>query len=111
MIKAHRGLTITEVMVSLAIVVIGVLVFAGMQAFFASDTKNRFIYACLGATASNGISLCLSGQSIPSTIQCGNMQINLSVNGNCQPSTSCNSIISTASYNGLIYQETDYACP
>lgn len=51
MIKTQKhgklGLTIVEVMVSIALLVIGVVTFAAMQSFFANDVKNRFIYGCL----------------------------------------------------------------
>ncbi len=111
MTKANRGLTLTEVMVSLALLAIGVLVFAAMQSFFASDTQNRFIYGCLTTSASNALALCLSGQPVSSSIQCGGTQVNISQSGICQPTNSCNTVIFTASYRGFSYQESDYACP
>ena len=114
MVKTQKhgklGLTITEVMVSIALLAIGVVTFAAMQSFFANDTKNRFIYGCLTVAASNGIAMCMSGQQIPSTVQCGGIQVNLNVN--CpQPTSGCSTITSTASYNNLSYTETDNDCP
>lgn len=115
----NLGLAITEVMVSIALLAIGIITFAVMQSFFANDTKNRFIYGCLTTISSSGIALCISGQPIPSTIQCGGIQVSLNinqsgniVNGACSPPTSgCSTIISTASYNNISYSETDNVCP
>jgi len=113
MVKVQKhgklGLTITEVMVSIALLTIGVITFAEMQAFFANDTKNRFIYGCLTTVSSNGIAMCMSGQQIPSTVQCGGIQVNLNVN--CpQPTSGCSTITSTASYNNLSYSQIDNVC-
>ena len=115
MIKAlkqdSKGLTITEVMVSIALMAIGIITFAAMQAFFANDTKNRFIYGCLITTASNGIAMCMSGQPVPSSVQCGGIQVNLNINGACSPPTNgCSTITATASYNNLSYSESDNVC-
>ncbi|GAB6078301.1 type IV pilus modification PilV family protein [Hydrogenobaculum acidophilum] len=124
MIKAHKhgnlGLTITEVMVSIALLAIGIITFAALQSFFANDTKNRFIYGCLTTVASNGIAMCMSGQPIPSTVKCGGIQVHLNINqsgniingnGACSPPTSgCSPITSTASYNNISYRETDNVC-
>ncbi|MGC8650752.1 MAG: type IV pilus modification PilV family protein [Hydrogenobaculum sp.] len=124
MIKAlkqgSKGLTITEVMVSIALVAIGIITFAAMQAFFANDTKNRFIYGCLITTASNGIAMCMSGQPVPSSVQCGGIQVSLNIdqsgnivngNGACSPPASgCSTITATASYNNLSYSESDNVC-
>ncbi|ACG56849.1 pilin [Hydrogenobaculum sp. Y04AAS1] len=113
MIKTQKheklGLTVTEVMVSIALLAIGVITFAAMQSFFANDTKNRFIYGCLTTIASNAIAMCMSGQPIPSTVQCGGIQVNLNVNCT-QPTSGCSTITSTASYNNLSYSETDNVC-
>lgn len=125
MIKARKhenlGLTIIEVMVSIALLAIGIITFAAIQSFFANDTKNRFIYECLTTIASNGIAMCMSGQPIPSAVQCGGIQVSLNINqsgnivngnGACSPPTSgCSTITSTASYNNLSYSETDNVCP
>jgi len=113
MVKTQKhgklGLTITEVMVSIALLAIGVITFAAMQSFFANDAKNRFIYGCLTTVSSNGIAMCMSGQQIPSTVQCGGIQVNLNVN--CpQPTSGCSTITSTASYNNLSYTEIDNTC-
>ena len=113
MIKTQKhgklGLTITEVMVSIALLAIGVITFAAMQSFFANDAKNRFIYGCLTTLSSNGIAMCMSGQQIPSTVQCGGIQVNLNVN--CpQPTSGCSTITSTASYNNLSYTQIDSIC-
>jgi len=63
MVKSYSiGFTIIEVMVSLVLLAIGVVTFAAMQAFFANDAKNRFIYGCLTTVSSNGIAMCMSGQ-------------------------------------------------
>lgn len=114
MVKTQKhgklGLTIMEVMVSIALLAIGVITFAAMQSFFANDTKNRFIYGCLTTVSSNGIAMCMSGQQIPSTVQCGGIQVNLNVN--CpQPTSGCSTITSTASYNNLSYSQIDNDCP
>jgi hypothetical protein len=110
MIKTYSmGLTIAEVMVSIALLAIGVITFAAIQSFFANDTKNRFIYGCLTTVSSNGIAMCMSGQQIPSTVQCGGIQVNLNVN--CpQHTSSCSTITSTASYNNLSYSQIDNVC-
>jgi len=116
MIKTYSmGLTIAEVMVSIALLAIGVITFAAMQSFFANDTKNRFIYGCLTTVASNGIAMCMSGQPIPSTVQCGGIQVNLNVNplngnGKCAPTSGCSTITFTASYNNLSYSQIDNVC-
>lgn len=122
MIKTYSmGLTIAEVMVSIALLAIGVITFAAMQSFFANDTKNRFIYGCLTVAASNAIAMCMSGQTIPSTVKCGGIQVSLNINqsgnvvngnGTCSPPTSgCSTITFTASYNNnLSYSETDNVC-
>jgi|GEM_PF-2026142 len=113
MIKAQKhgklGLTIIEVAVSVALLAIGVITFAAIQSFLANDVKNRFIYGCLTTVSSNGIAMCMSGQQIPSTVQCGGIQVNLNVN--CpQPTSGCNTITSTASYNNLSYSQIDNDC-
>jgi len=121
MIKTYSmGLTIAEVMVSIALLAIGVITFAAMQSFFANDTKNRFIYGCLTVAASNAIAMCMSGQTIPSTVKCGGIQVSLNINqsgnvvngnGTCSPPTSgCSTITSTASYNNLSYSQIDNVC-
>jgi len=103
------GFTILEVMVSLILLAIGIVAFAAMQSFFANDVKNRFIYGCLTTVSSNGIAICMSGQQIPSTVQCGGIQVNLNVN--CpQPTSGCSTITSTASYNSLSYSQIDSIC-
>jgi len=111
MIKTYSmGLTIMEVTVSIALLAIGVITFAAMQSFFANDTKNRFIYGCLTVAASNAIAMCMSGQPIPSTVQCGGIQVSLNIN--CpQPTSGCSTITSTASYNNLSYSQIDNDCP
>ncbi len=109
--KRSRGLTITELMVSIAIMVIGIMVFAAMQAFFSNDTKNRFIYGCLVSGASNALASCMAGQTPSSNTQCGGINVNISLSGSCQPTTSCNQISVTSSYNGFSYQESEYVCP
>jgi hypothetical protein len=114
MVKTQKhgtlGLTIMEVTVSIALLAIGVITFAAMQSFFANDAKNRFIYGCLTTVSSNGIAMCMSGQQIPSTVQCGGIQVNLNVN--CpQPTSGCSTITSTASYNNLSYSQIDNDCP
>ena len=125
MIKAlkqdKKGLTITEVMVSIALMAIGIMTFAALQAFFANDTKNRFIYGCLITAASNGIAMCMSGQPIPSSVQCGGIQVSLNINqggniingnGTCStPTNGCSQITATASYNNISYSESDNVCP
>lgn len=121
MIKTYSmGLTIAEVMVSIALLAIGVITFAAMQSFFANDTKNRFIYGCLTTVSSNGIAMCMSGQTIPSTVQCGGIQVSLNINqsgnvvnanGTCStPTSGCSTITSTASYNNLSYSQIDNVC-
>ena len=124
MVKAQKhknlGLTIIEVMVSIALLTIGVITFAAIQSFFANDAKNRFIYGCLTTVSSNGIAMCMSGQPIPSTVQCGGIQVSLNINqsgnvvngsGTCSPPTSgCSTITSTASYNNLSYRQIDSIC-
>jgi Tfp pilus assembly protein PilV len=124
MVKTQKhknlGLTITEVMVSIGLLAIGIITFAAMQSFFATDAKNRFIYGCLTTIASNGIAMCMSGQSIPSTVQCGGIQVSLNINqsgnivngnGTCStPTSGCSTITSTASYDNLSYSETDNVC-
>ena len=110
-VQKHKnlGLTIVEVMVSIALLTIGVITFVAMQSFFANDAKNRFIYGCLTVAASNAIAMCMSGQPIPSTVQCGGIQVNLNLN--CpQPTSGCSTITSTASYNNLSYSETENVC-
>jgi Tfp pilus assembly protein PilV len=125
MIKTQKhgnlGLTIMEVTVSIALLAIGVITFAAMQSFFANDTKNRFIYGCLTVAASNAIAMCMSGQPIPSTVQCGGIQVSLNINqsgnvvnanGTCSiPTSGCSTITSTASYNNLSYSQIDNDCP
>jgi len=121
MVKSYSiGFTIIEVMVSLVLLAIGVVTFAAMQAFFANDTKNRFIYGCLTTVSSNGIAMCMSGQPIPSTVQCGGIQVSLNINqsgnvinanGTCSaPTSGCSTITSTASYNNLSYSQIDNVC-
>jgi len=111
MLNFHsKGFTIIEVMVSIVLLAIGVVTFAAMQSFFANDTKNRFIYGCLTTVSSNGIAMCMSGQTIPSTVKCGGIQVNLNVNCH-QPTSGCSTITSTASYNNLSYTEADNDCP
>jgi len=113
MIKTQKhgklGLTITEVMVSIALLAIGVITFAAMQSFFANDAKNRFIYGCLTTVSSNGIAMCMSGQPIPSTVKCGGIHVNLRVY--CHyPISGCSTILSIASYNNLSYRQIDSIC-
>ncbi len=109
--QLQKGFTIIEVMVSLVLVAIGIATFATLQAFFANDTKNRFIYGCLITTASNGIAMCMDGETLPSSVQCGGIQVNLSMNGTCSPPINgCSQITATASYNHLSYSESDNVC-
>lgn len=73
----NQGFTIIEVLIALVVIAVGLITVAGIQAWFAKYTSDKFIGMCLTQALESARITCQNGVSPPTTFYCNGLLINL----------------------------------
>jgi len=105
-----KGFTLIEILIAMLVFIIGVGSVFFVFTRFAEFLQNRFEVSCVVHSAYSAFDACSAGATPPSSLQCGNITVNVSATGCSLPQNSCGDISVSASYGSLSFSLSGKAC-
>jgi len=104
-----KGFTLIEALIAILISAILTAIFAGGVTAFSSKNQDRLLMTCLIEGAQSAIHACRAG-NVMNSYQCGKYNINITINGNCNPPSGCNNVTVRAEAQGIYFELKDMVC-